>query len=56
MKNETIYTQLEYYADRAAYWQEQGDEDLKAFFVQEGRDLIAASGEGLLVAGLDHEI
>ena len=46
--NEVITNQLAYYADRAGQLQAEGNTDLRDFFIQQGRDLIAAFDEELM--------
>ena len=40
MNSEAIYNQLDYYSDRAAYFNGQGNTEMRDFFVQQGYDLI----------------
>ena len=49
MITETIFNQLEFYSDRAAYFQKKDDTEMSAFFVQQGRDLIAGYEQELMV-------
>ena len=43
MNVESIYSQLDYYSDRAAYFNNQGDTEMRDFFVQQGYDLIESN-------------
>ena len=43
-----IMGQLEYYSDRAKYFQDQGNTEMKEFFVRQGYDLIAASDDSIM--------
>lgn len=40
MNSDSIYNQLDYYSDRAAYFNSQGNTEMCDFFVQQGYDLI----------------
>ena len=46
--NDIISTQLAYYVCRAEEHQAEGNTDLRDFFIQQGRDLIAAYDEELM--------
>ena len=43
-----IMGQLEYYSDRAKYFQDQGNTEMKEFFVRQGYDLISASDDSIM--------
>ena len=43
-----IMNQLELYSQRAKVAQDNGDEDLKQFFIQQGYDLIQAYGDSIM--------
>jgi len=48
-----IMGQLEYYSDRAKYFQDQGDTEMKDFFVRQGYDLISVSDDSLMFINED---
>ena len=43
-----IMGQLEFYSDRAKYFQDQGDTEMKDFFVRQGYDLISAHDDSIM--------